>query len=64
MINWYFLCRPVKNNGTGYIALAKREPFVCDGDALREPGELWFEFGTTPSEALSKLRAELGVTVI
>lgn len=43
-----------------YIALAKEEPFTRENpDPIREPGELWFEFGDTPEQALERLNASL-----
>ena len=53
---WYFHVhyRP----GDGYVALAKRSPFV-DGRPLHEPGEVFFERGQTIDEAITKLVASL-----
>ena len=43
-----------------YIALAKIEPFTCENpDPILEPGELWFEFGNTPEQALDRLKESL-----
>jgi len=43
-----------------YIALAKKEPFTCENpDLIRETGELWFEFGNTPEQALDRLKESL-----
>lgn len=39
-----------------YIGLAKKEAFTSKTpDPILEPGELWFEFGKTPEEALEKI---------
>lgn len=54
---WYFAIKPGVEQ---YVALAKREPFVTQGpDPVYEPGELWYEFGDTPEEALGRLVASL-----
>jgi hypothetical protein len=45
---------------TEFIAYAKREPFVGCSPTLMEPGDLWFEFGNSPSEARDKLIESLG----
>jgi len=43
-----------------YVALAKREPFTHpDPHPIYEPGELYFEFGDTPEEALERLKGSL-----
>lgn len=43
-----------------YIALAKKEPFTRENpDPINEPGELYFEFGNTPEQAMSKLKESL-----
>lgn len=48
-----------------WVAMAKRTPFVT-GDPIREPGEVWFEFGDTEEKAMEMLvksiRAEEGQT--
>jgi hypothetical protein len=45
---------------TKFIALAKEEAFTCDNpDPIKEPGEVYFEFGNTPDEALANLRKSL-----
>lgn len=53
---WYIIVRPANDTFLGWIALAKREPFVTDGDSIAEPGPLWFEFGGTAQAALGKLK--------
>jgi hypothetical protein len=48
---------------TKWIALAKHEPFTSDNpDPITEPGDLWFEFGDTPEEAIKNLKSSLGQT--
>jgi len=43
-----------------YVAMAKREPFTCDNPhPIYEPGDLWFEFGVTPEQALERLKESL-----
>jgi hypothetical protein len=43
-----------------YVALAKQEPFISDPiHPFYEPGDLWFEFGETPGEAMTHLKASL-----
>lgn len=54
-----YLTRPCRNGVHGWIAMAKQGPFITDGDAVREPGDLWFEFGATRDEALGKLQTEI-----
>ena len=45
---------------TKYCAMVKKEPFTCEHpNPVSEPGELWFEFGNTPEQALKKLKDEL-----
>ena len=45
---------------TEYVALAKEAPFVMENPCpIREPGELWFESGETPFEALHNLKNSL-----
>lgn len=60
---WYYFVRTGRNGVTGWIAYAKPTPFGpnpdTDFDAMREPGEVWFQFGQTSEEALANLRAEL-----
>lgn len=55
---WYYIVRH-ESDTDGWIALAKRGPFVADGDAIREPGDVWFEFGDTAGDARSKIEAEV-----
>jgi hypothetical protein len=58
--NWRYRCRPGRNGVKGWIAFAKRGCFVSEwGHEIFEPGDLWFEFGTTEDEALAKLQAEV-----
>jgi hypothetical protein len=46
---WYYAVVQGKNK---FVGLAKKEPFTCENpDPIKESGELWFEFGDTPSEA-------------
>lgn len=46
---WYYA---VVQGQDKFIGLAKKEPFTSEKpDPVKEPGELWFEFGDTPSEA-------------
>jgi hypothetical protein len=46
---WYYAVVRGKDK---FVGLAKKEPFTCDNpDPIKEPGELWFEFGNTPNEA-------------
>lgn len=43
-----------------YVALAKNEPFTCaNPNPIYEPGDLWFEFGDTPEQALANLKESL-----
>jgi hypothetical protein len=41
-----------------FVALAKREPFI-NGHPIKEPGDVWFEFGATAADAVARLRKEL-----
>lgn len=52
---WFYICRPCRGGASGWIAMAKRSPFVTDGDALKEPGGLLFDFGDTQAEAMTAL---------
>lgn len=54
-MDWHFA---TWQGQTQWIAMAKREPFET-GNPLTEPGELWFEFGATPEDALRRLRTTL-----
>jgi len=58
--SWYYAVVQGKDK---FIGLAKKEPFTCKNpDPIKEPGELWFEFGDTPSEALHAIvRAQQSV---
>lgn len=56
---YYFIVKPKGRSGPGYVAFAKREPFVADAHFAYEPGEMWFEFGATEDEALKNLKREL-----
>ena len=45
---------------TKYIAMAKEVPFTSDSPhPLYEPGELWFDIGSTPEKALANLKLSL-----
>lgn len=60
MEGWNF--RVFRSRAGSWIALAKREPFVLEEpSAIREPGDVWFEFGDTEEEALTKLKRSLGL---
>lgn len=59
MAQWHYLIRSAQNGLEGWIAMAKREPFVCDGHPVHEPGDLWFQFGDTEAEARAKIEAEV-----
>ena len=52
----YYHIKPTHVRG-GHLTLAKLTPFLT-GDAITEPGDVWFEFGT-PAESMGKLRAEI-----
>lgn len=44
----------------GYLALAKREPFVLPGvQPMHEPGDVWFKFGTAPADLIDHLVNEV-----
>ena len=52
-----------RNDNLGsWVAFAKHEPFIAFGDAIREPGEVWFEFGSTSNEAMARLKTAIGLT--
>lgn len=55
-LQWHYLIRP-RNDGVGWIAMAKREPFRTQS-AVYEPGDLWFAFGDTEQEARENIEAE------
>ena len=55
---WHYIVRPCRNTALGWVAFAKRGPFITDGDFVREPGELWFQCGATEAEARAKIEAE------
>ncbi|MBR0871189.1 hypothetical protein JQ633_12530 [Bradyrhizobium tropiciagri] len=57
MEGWHFHVH-ASHAGGDFIAMAKKEPFV-NGDPLREPGDVWFEFGASPDEAMAKLKRSL-----
>lgn len=64
---WYFLAKPTRFPArpcNAFIAMAKREPFVTGGDCIREPGDLWFQFGPTKEEALARLKTEVFALVL
>lgn len=42
-----------------WTGLAKREPFMT-GCVLSEPGDLWFEFGSTKDEAIAAVLRDVG----
>jgi hypothetical protein len=42
-----------------YTSVAKKAPFVYGGHPLKEPDDLWFEFGDTPAEAITRLKLSL-----
>jgi hypothetical protein len=53
---WFFAVVKGKNK---FIAMMKKEPFTCENpNPIKEPGELWFEFGETQEQAFQKLRAQ------
>ena len=44
----------------GYLAVAKREPFVLPGvEPFYEPGDVWFAFGSEPADLIDQLVAEV-----
>jgi hypothetical protein len=57
---WYYAVVQGKDK---FVGLAKKEPFTCENpDPIKESGELWFEFGDTPSEAFHAIvRAQQSV---
>lgn len=57
---WYYV---VVQGQDKFIGLAKKEPFTRENpDPIKEPGDLWFEFGDTPSEAFHAIvRAQQSV---
>lgn len=56
---WHYFVRPCRNGVSGWIAMAKQSPFVTDGNALTEPGPLWFEFGMDEADARAKIEREI-----
>ena len=56
---FHYIVRQCRNGTPGWIAMAKKEPFVTDGDGINEPGDLWFCFGVTEDEARAKIKAEV-----
>jgi len=55
---WYYIIRPCRNQTMGWVGMAKRSPFVTDGDLMREPGEIWFQFGKTEADAKDMIEIE------
>lgn len=55
---WHYLIRPCRNGAPGWLAMAKRTPFVGDVWGI-EPGQVWFQFGATEEEAREKIEAEV-----
>jgi hypothetical protein len=52
----------IKKGKLNWIAFAKDEPFtrvIPDPFFHPEPGDLWFEFGRTPWEAIRNLKESL-----
>jgi len=50
---WYYTVVMKKEK---FIGLAKQTPFTKENpDPIKEPGEIWFEFGNTPSDALHSI---------
>jgi hypothetical protein len=58
--DWNIRFRPCKNGVSGYIAWASKSE-LCEEDALLEGLEkdVWFEFGDTSDEVITKLQSEL-----
>ena len=48
-----------EKDSSRYVAMAKSEPFV-NGHPIYEPGELYFEFGSSPEDAVKNLMREDG----
>lgn len=55
----FYIVRRCRGGLDVFIGLGKLEPFVTDGDAVGEPGPLWFEFGDTEQEARQKIETEM-----
>lgn len=62
MTEWHYLVRRC-HNGPGWIAFAKREPFIADGHPFHEPGPIWFEFGADEAEARANIEADIRRTM-
>ena len=58
MTGWHYIIRRCHHDRSQWLALAKRERFITDGDPIAEPGDLWFEFGASEAEARAKIEAE------
>lgn len=58
---WFRVCK--SKTESGYIAYAKKEPFIYNGLNSKifayEPGELWFKYGETWHEAFLSLFSEV-----
>lgn len=43
----------------GWLGMAKRGPWLTDGEPVLEPGEVLFEFGATQEEARARIEEDV-----
>lgn len=58
LAEWQYIVRPCRNGVNGWLGLAKRGAWITDGDAIKEPGDVRFEFGATEAEARARIEAD------
>lgn len=54
-MTWYFSVTKSASRPSQFVAIAKRQPIVGDGQPDSEPGNIWNEYGDSPQDALSRL---------
>lgn len=59
MTRWYVYVKTPIREGARFMAWAADSPASPDANAALFPGEVYFTFGDTALEALTKLEAEL-----